>query len=114
VAADAPPAAPPLLGTAARQLVRKEGQAAGKVDGKALYGVYCTNCHGPEGNGDGVAAASLNPRPKPFRESLKGRKDEELLDIMARGRGQMPGWGNVLSDEQLKAILGYIKELAKK
>jgi mono/diheme cytochrome c family protein len=34
--------------------------------GKTLYAVNCASCHGPEGFGDGPAAAALNPKPRNY------------------------------------------------
>jgi mono/diheme cytochrome c family protein len=36
------------------------------AQGKALFGVNCTSCHGMAGAGDGAAAAALNPKPRNF------------------------------------------------
>jgi mono/diheme cytochrome c family protein len=36
--------------------------------GKALFAVNCSSCHGPEGFGNGPAAAALNPKPRNFHE----------------------------------------------
>jgi mono/diheme cytochrome c family protein len=36
------------------------------AEGKNLYGVNCASCHGNAGQGDGPAAAALNPKPRNF------------------------------------------------
>jgi mono/diheme cytochrome c family protein len=36
--------------------------------GKALFATNCASCHGPDGYGDGPAAAALNPKPRNFHE----------------------------------------------
>jgi len=38
--------------------------------GKAVYERFCTQCHGPRGNGGGEVAAYANPRPRDFRQAL--------------------------------------------
>ena len=38
--------------------------------GKAVYERFCTQCHGPRGNGGGEVAAYANPRPRDFRQGL--------------------------------------------
>ena len=38
--------------------------------GKAVYERFCTQCHGPLGNGGGEVAAYANPRPRDFRQGL--------------------------------------------
>ena len=39
---------------------------ASAADGAKVYQTYCTTCHGPKGQGDGPAAAGLNPKPADF------------------------------------------------
>jgi len=34
--------------------------------GKTLFAVNCASCHGPQGFGDGPAAAALNPKPRNY------------------------------------------------
>lgn len=36
--------------------------------GRVLYSQSCATCHGPTGGGDGPAAATLQPRPRSFRD----------------------------------------------
>ena len=36
--------------------------------GRALFAQSCAACHGPSGGGDGPAAATLDPRPRSFRD----------------------------------------------
>jgi len=43
-------------------------------NGKNLYNTNCASCHGDQGKGDGVAAASLNPAPRNFHD-LEGWKN---------------------------------------
>lgn len=38
--------------------------------GKAVYDRFCTQCHGPRGNGGGEVAAYANPKPRDFRQGL--------------------------------------------
>jgi len=38
--------------------------------GKAVYERFCTQCHGPRGNGGGEVAPFANPRPRDFRQGL--------------------------------------------
>jgi mono/diheme cytochrome c family protein len=37
--------------------------------GKSLFAINCASCHGTGGQGDGPAAAALNPKPRNFTET---------------------------------------------
>ncbi len=51
--------------------------------GEKIFAENCAVCHGPKGYGDGVTAATLNPRPKDFSRRLF--KKESLLEILNQG-----------------------------
>jgi len=48
----------------------RETPAGDPGRGKAVYERFCTQCHGPRGNGGGEVAAYANPRPRDFRQGL--------------------------------------------
>jgi len=45
-------------------------QAGDPRHGKVVYAVYCTQCHGARGDGNGEAAPFTTPRPRDFRQGL--------------------------------------------
>jgi len=54
--------------------------------GAELYQTSCTDCHGEEGRGDGLAAGRLNPQPSDFRaDHVKELSDGELFYIITYG-----------------------------
>lgn len=92
---------------------------AGAADGAALYKTNCASCHGDSGKGDGPAGQYLNPRPADLGEVVKTVKEEEIFKAIKEG-GQAVGksplmapFGATLSDEEIKAIMAYIKTFAK-
>ncbi len=87
--------------------------AAGTLSkGKQLYGRYCAGCHGPEGKGDGYKL--LGPDPANLtRPAIKGQSDAALLDTIHEGKTNMPSWKIQLSDEGSRAVLAYVRTLAK-
>ncbi len=93
-----------------------ENLAAGKV----LYGQHCSQCHGDEGDGQGVMADRLVPRPRDFRRGIyKIRRtiqgelpvDGDLFRIVSAGMPgtSMPAWQGLLSDEQIWQLVDYLK-----
>ncbi|MEE2663487.1 MAG: c-type cytochrome [Myxococcota bacterium] len=94
----------------------QENVAAGKV----LYGEYCSQCHGDAGDGNGVMADRLRPRPRDFRRAIyKIRRtmqgelpiEEDLFEIIGKGMPgtSMPAWRGLLSDEQIWQLVDYLK-----
>jgi len=83
--------------------------------GKQVYMARCALCHGPEGKGDGPAAAGLNPKPRNHTDGayMKSRTDDQLLQVIRNGKGGMPAWGSVLSDQEIHDVLKYVRTLAK-
>src|SRR5271166_932848 len=73
--------------------------------GKQLYGVNCSNCHGP--NGDFVSGVDLGHGK--FR---RASTDNELVAIMEQGVMGTPMPPANLSDQQAHQIVAYLRSLA--
>ena len=95
------------------------------VDGKAIYAQRCEVCHGVEGDGNGPAAANLDPKPRDFRRgwykirtTTSGQlpTDDDLVQVIANGMPgtTMPAWKGVLGDDEIRAVATYIKGFAKR
>lgn len=94
------------------------GTEAQRESGKALYLTYCSQCHGDDGDGQGVAAPFLSPRPRDFttgrykvRTSPSGAlpTHQDLVHIIRVGMPytSMPGWPT-LSDRELADLAYYL------
>ena len=63
---------------------------------------------------DGAGGRGSNGQGGTYAEGRAGSKDEELGASRRNGKpgkiGVMPRWGGRLKDEQIKAVLGYVKE----
>ena len=79
------------------------------TDGRILYQRTCSACHGPRG--DQIERRKLNSQV-----FLEQRGDQVIFRDIASGHGIMPGFGVAkgghLSDDQILAIVGYLKVLA--
>ena len=100
-----------LGGAAASQekpeIVKRPAPATDVGDPKAMFREYCASCHGPEGKGNGPAAAALKTVPADLTR-ISARNDgkfptnkvrryiEGLDEIPAHGSRDMPVWGPVL------------------
>src|SRR5271154_6286869 len=84
----------------------QEGYSPADVQsGKQLYGVNCSNCHGPKG--DFVAGVDLGHGT--FR---RASTDNELVAIMVQGIQGTPMPPANLSDQQAHQIVAYLRSLA--
>ena len=83
--------------------------------GKQIYMARCALCHGPEGKGDGPAAAGLNPKPRNHTDGtyMRSRTDDQLLEVIHNGKGGMPAWKGVLTEKEMQDVLKYVRTLAK-
>ncbi len=97
--------------------------------GKAVYNGIgaCASCHGPEGKGDGVAAAALMPKPRSFASGDfvydtdgDGKKGSEadLLNIITNGAQKYNGSPLMVGrpdipEEDRKALVKFIESLKK-
>ena len=74
-----------------------------------LFANQCASCHGP----DGARIPTANLASK---ELIASKTDEELYAAIAQGVGGMPGFGpeaeGPLSEEEVRALVKYLKELA--
>ncbi len=92
------------------------------VEGKQIYELYCIGCHGENGDGNGVAADVLHPRPRNFitakykfstRRSGSLPGDDDLFRTITNGlRGtSMPSW-KLIPLRQRWALVAYVKSFS--
>jgi mono/diheme cytochrome c family protein len=92
-------------------------QAAGDdpQKGRPVYEKYCLLCHGPEGRGDGPQGQLMKPPATNFKNpQSKNKSDAELLKSIREGHpnSAMTKWAGILSEEDMKQVLAYIRQLA--
>ncbi len=85
-------------------------------NGSNIYQSYCIGCHGPNQDGNGVNASSLNPKPRnlhdaPFmRETIDYHRINHSLHYGVHGTA-MPRWENTLSEHQIQEVIAYALSL---
>ncbi|MGI4789248.1 MAG: c-type cytochrome [Janthinobacterium lividum] len=85
-------------------------------NGSTIYQTYCIGCHGPNQDGNGVNASSLNPKPRnlhdgPFmRETMNYNRINTSLHYGVHGTA-MPRWENTLSEHQIQEVISYALSL---
>jgi cytochrome c6 len=82
-------------------------------DAASLYKAKCAACHGADGSGNTPAGKALKVRD--FRDpEVEKETDSELIEITTKGKNKMPAFGSALKDSQIRALVTYIRDLAKK
>jgi mono/diheme cytochrome c family protein len=71
--------------------------------GREVYAQHCALCHGERLMETGAA-----PDLKELRADQRALFDE----IVRNGKGQMPSWAGMLSDEEIDQIWAYIRSRA--
>jgi DMSO reductase family type II enzyme heme b subunit len=95
--------------------------------GKQFYIDRCQHCHGENGDGKGVSAAVVYPKPRDFtsgiykfrthHETTNGNKmagDEDIFRSINDGlhATSMPAWGGFYNKQQIGQLVAYIKTFA--
>jgi cytochrome c6 len=84
--------------------------ASAQENTAALYKSKCQMCHGADGKGDTPAGKQLGAKDLRSPEITK-MSDTELFDITKNGKEKMPGFDKKLTDDQIKALIKYIRSL---
>ncbi|HEX3155474.1 MAG TPA: cytochrome c [Candidatus Angelobacter sp.] len=78
-------------------------------DVEAVYKSKCQVCHGADGKGSPVGQ-KLGVRDFHSPDVAK-ESDADLLKITKEGKGKMPKFEGKLTDDQIKALIKYIRSL---
>ena len=70
-------------------------------------------CHGADGSGNTSMGKTFKLRDL-RSEAVQKMTDAQLFDVIAKGKGKMPAYENNLGHDRIHAVVGYLRELAKK
>ncbi len=106
--------------TESATLASTDAQSTDETRGRSLYLKHCAACHGDRGDGQGIAAAFLFPKPRDFRSgrfrlvsTSGGVPTREDLDaVLKRGMpgSAMPPW-YFLNDDDRSALIDEVMRL---
>ncbi|MBI5637093.1 MAG: c-type cytochrome [Nitrospinae bacterium] len=83
------------------------------------YRLYCTSCHGPNGDGKGQLAEALAVPPRDHTDASKmgKRTDEQLFKAISEGGDAvgldsgMPPHNTILQKEDIRSMVKYLRKL---
>jgi cytochrome c6 len=78
----------------------------------AFYKQKCASCHGADGKGETLAGKAMKVRSFASPETAK-MSDQELADVVEKGKGKMPKYGATLNADEIKAMVAYVRSLGK-
>ena len=81
--------------------------------GVTIFQEQCIGCHGQDGRADTemgkkVQAADLTS------QAVQDLSASQLEKIVKNGQKKMPSFAGKLSDDEIKAVIGYVKQLGGK
>lgn len=88
------------------------GTSAAPADAAATYKTKCASCHGADGGGQTATGKKLKLKDLRAAE-VQGMTDDQLLTIISKGKGKMPGYAKSLGAETCKGLVAYIRGLKK-
>jgi cytochrome c6 len=82
---------------------------AADQEAQDLYKSRCQGCHGADGRGTNIGKKL---GAKAFQDPAVAKlSDADLAKITAEGKNKMPPYKGKLTDDEIKALAKYIKEM---
>ncbi|MBA3612068.1 MAG: cytochrome c [Nitrospirales bacterium] len=80
---------------------------------KTLFLQYCQDCHGPQRDGRGALRPFLEQDPVNLTSQMtQAKTDRELFSLIKKGGGEMHGWADTFTNEQVLDLVHYIRALS--
>ena len=79
----------------------------------SLFKAKCAACHGADGSGNTSVGKTMKIGDFHSPE-VQNASDAQLTDMITTGKSAMPSYKGKLTDDQVKQLVSYIRDLAKK
>jgi mono/diheme cytochrome c family protein len=88
------------------------------ADAKENWEKSCTKCHGPDGKGKTKMGEKLAIKDYTDAKVQEALKDDAMTKAIKEGvkdgeKTKMKGFGDVLSDDEIKALVKYVRDFKK-
>jgi mono/diheme cytochrome c family protein len=82
--------------------------------GRERFNIFCSECHGPGGDADGMVVQRGFPSPPSLHEArLVNAPDEHFVDVITNGYGAMYSYADRVPPADRWAIAAYIRALQR-
>ena len=78
--------------------------------GSDVFKTRCAVCHGVDGSGRTTLGKKLNT-PDLRSDEVQKLADDELLEIIRHGKGEMPAFQKKLSRESIQQVIIHLRKL---
>lgn len=80
--------------------------------GQQRFNIHCVPCHDWVGTGNGLVARRGFPFPPSYHtDRLRAKPIEHFYHIATEGKGKMPAYGDMISEQDRWAIAAYVRAL---
>ena len=88
------------------------------ADAKENWEKNCAKCHGPDGKGKTKMGEKLGIKDYTDAKVQEALKDDAMTKAIKEGvkdgdKTKMKGFGDVLSDDEIKALVKYVRDFKK-
>ena len=82
--------------------------------GRDRYSIFCADCHGADGYGQGIVVLRGFPAPRSLHEpDERAESPGRVFDAITRGSGVMYGYGDRISPRDRWAIVAFVRALQR-
>jgi mono/diheme cytochrome c family protein len=80
--------------------------------GHQRFDIFCSPCHGANGDGNGIIVQRGMPRPTSYHDDrLRAADDQHFFDVITNGYGAMYSYASRVPPHDRWAIVAYIRAL---
>ena len=82
-------------------------------DARATFDEQCAKCHGKDGRAKSLHAKHVHARDMTNASWQNEVTDERLFNSISNGKGKMPAFGKKLPEDQIDALVRYVRQFKR-